>query len=147
MRPLPVPWGLFPRWRATRKQCKRDSVTFERFAKRCCVGKNVSNVALFVLNPMLGSVADDGIMPQPSDDIRALAPSDYSASVMAPDISKVDTDRHLDPGPSPRSFRGEVLRFFMGNSLSDPKHLLIPFIGTVAYVTRAYPLARTGRTA
>jgi hypothetical protein len=50
---------------------------------------------------------------------------------MAPDISKVDTDRRLNSGPSAGSFRDEVLRrIFMGNSLSDPKDLLIPFIGT-----------------
>src|SRR6202035_5827153 len=40
-------------------------------------------------------------------------------AVMAPDISKVDTDRHLDPGPSAWNFRNEVLRrVFHGNSLS-----------------------------
>jgi uncharacterized membrane protein YphA (DoxX/SURF4 family) len=49
---------------------------------------------------------------------------------MAPDISKVDTGRHLDPGPSARNFRDDLMRFFMGNRLSDPKHLLIPFIRT-----------------
>jgi hypothetical protein len=38
---------------------------------------------------------------------------------MAPDISKVDTDRHLNPGPSAWNFRDEVLRrVFHGNSLS-----------------------------
>ena len=30
-------------------------------------------------------------------------------AVMAPDISKVDTDRHLDSGPSAWDFRNEVL--------------------------------------
>jgi len=50
---------------------------------------------------------------------------------MAPDISKVDTDRHLNPGLSVWNFRDEVLRrVFHGNSLSDPKDLLIPFLGT-----------------
>jgi hypothetical protein len=33
---------------------------------------------------------------------------------MAPDISKVDTDRHLDRGPSARNFRHKVLRIFHG---------------------------------
>jgi hypothetical protein len=50
---------------------------------------------------------------------------------MAPDISKVDTDRHLNPGPSAWNFRDEALRrVFHGNSLSDPKNLFIPFIGS-----------------
>jgi hypothetical protein len=29
---------------------------------------------------------------------------------MAPDISKIDTDRHLNPGPSVWNFRDELLR-------------------------------------
>jgi hypothetical protein len=32
-------------------------------------------------------------------------------AVVAPDISKVDTDRHLNPGPSEWDFRDEVLRW------------------------------------
>jgi hypothetical protein len=32
-------------------------------------------------------------------------------AVMAPDISKVDTDRHLDPSRSAWNFRDEVLRW------------------------------------
>jgi hypothetical protein len=40
-------------------------------------------------------------------------------AVMAPDISKVDTDRHLNPRSSALNFRDEVLRrVFHGNSLS-----------------------------
>ena len=43
-------------------------------------------------------------------------------AVMAPDISKVDTDRHLNPGPSVWNFRDEVLRrVFHGNSLSPAR--------------------------
>jgi hypothetical protein len=32
-------------------------------------------------------------------------------AVMAPDISKVDTDRHLDPSRSAWNFRDEALRW------------------------------------
>jgi hypothetical protein len=53
-------------------------------------------------------------------------------ALVAPDISKVDTDRHLNPGTPAWNFRDEVLRrVFHGNkSLSDPKGLLNPFVGT-----------------
>ena len=50
---------------------------------------------------------------------------------MAPNISKVDTDRHLNPGLSAADFCDKVMRrLFMGNSLSDLKDLLIPFVVT-----------------
>jgi hypothetical protein len=53
------------------------------------------------------------------------------SAVMAPDISKVDTDRHLNLRLPARYFCDKVVRrLFHGNSLSDPKDLLIPFIGT-----------------
>jgi hypothetical protein len=53
---------------------------------------------------------------------------------MAPDIPKVDTDRPLDLRASAWYFSDEVLRrLFHGNSLSDPKNLLIPFFGKFAY--------------
>jgi hypothetical protein len=40
-------------------------------------------------------------------------------AVMTPDITKVDTDRHLNPRLPAWNFRDEVLRrFFHGNSLS-----------------------------
>jgi hypothetical protein len=49
---------------------------------------------------------------------------------MAPDIPKVDTDRHPDPGAAAWNFSDEVPRWlFHGHSLSDPKDLLIPVIG------------------
>jgi hypothetical protein len=49
---------------------------------------------------------------------------------MAPDISKVDTDHHLNRGLSAWDFRNEILRrLFHGNSLSEPNQL-IPFPGT-----------------
>jgi hypothetical protein len=51
-------------------------------------------------------------------------------AVMAPDISKVDPDRHLDLGAAEWNFRDKVMRqLFHGNSLSDPKDPLIPFFG------------------
>jgi hypothetical protein len=50
---------------------------------------------------------------------------------MAPNISKIDADGHLNPGLSAWDFRDEMLRrVFHGSSLSDPKDLLIPFIVT-----------------
>jgi hypothetical protein len=40
-------------------------------------------------------------------------------AVMAPDITKVDTDRHLNPGPPAWNFRDEMMRrLFHGDSLS-----------------------------
>src|ERR1700737_258269 len=43
------------------------------------------------------------------------------SAVMAPDIAKVDANRHLHPGLSALDFRDEVLRWlFHGNSLSLP---------------------------
>ena len=51
---------------------------------------------------------------------------------MTPDIPKVDPDRHLDLRAAAWYFSDEVLRgLFHGNSLSDLKDLLIPFIGQV----------------
>src|SRR5580704_7679413 len=64
---------------------------------------------------------------------------------MGPHISKVDTDSNLDPGPSARNFRDEVLRFFMDNSLSDPKHLLSHLWAPSAYVTLADSCASTSK--
>jgi hypothetical protein len=64
-------------------------------------------------------------------------------AVMAPDISKRDTDRHLNPGPSAWDFRDEVLRrVFHGSSLSDPKDLLIPFLSTNLNEACQFPAAR-----
>ena len=52
---------------------------------------------------------------------------------MAPDIAKIDADRHLRLGLSAWNFRDEVLQcFFMGNSLVLREDLLIPFL--VIYV-------------
>jgi hypothetical protein len=52
-------------------------------------------------------------------------------AVVAPDIAKIDPDRHLDLVLSAWNFRDEMLRWLLqGNSLSDPKDLLIPFIVT-----------------
>jgi hypothetical protein len=49
---------------------------------------------------------------------------------MAPDVPKIDADRHLNLGPPDGYFRDELMRwFFHGNSLSNPIDLLIPFIG------------------
>ena len=49
---------------------------------------------------------------------------------MAPDIPKIDPDRHLNLGDAAWNFRNEVFRWlFHGNSLSDPEDLLIPFFG------------------
>ncbi len=51
---------------------------------------------------------------------------------MAPDVPKIDADRHLNLGPPDGYFCDELMRwFFHGNSLSDPKDLLIPFIGNL----------------
>jgi hypothetical protein len=53
---------------------------------------------------------------------------------MAPNISKVDADRHLNPGPSAWDSRDEVLRpVFHGNSLSPIRktwssHFSIPIL-------------------
>ncbi len=56
---------------------------------------------------------------------------------MAPDIPKIDPDRHLNLGNAAWNFRDdEVLRWlFHGNSLSDSKDLLIPFIGKFGEVS------------
>jgi hypothetical protein len=49
---------------------------------------------------------------------------------MAPDIPKIDSDRHPNLSDAVWNFRDELLRWlFHGNSLSDPKDLLIPFFG------------------
>jgi hypothetical protein len=49
------------------------------------------------------------------------------SAVMAPDISKVNADRHLGPGLSVWNFCDEVMCWlFHGNSLSDPKDLAHP---------------------
>jgi hypothetical protein len=51
-------------------------------------------------------------------------------AVMAPDIPKVNPDRHPDPGTAAWYFRDEMLRWlFHGHSLSDSKDLLIPVFG------------------
>jgi hypothetical protein len=51
---------------------------------------------------------------------------------MAPDIPKIDPDRHPNPGDAAWNFRDQVLRwFFHGHSLSDSKDLLIPFFGNI----------------
>src|SRR3984885_4247917 len=51
-------------------------------------------------------------------------------AVMAPDIPKIDPDRHPNLGDAVWNFRDEVLRWiFHGDSLSDPRDRLIPFIG------------------
>jgi hypothetical protein len=48
---------------------------------------------------------------------------------MAPDVPKIDADRHLNLGSPDRYFCNELMRwFFHGNSLSED--LLIPFIST-----------------
>ena len=54
---------------------------------------------------------------------------------MAPDISKIDPDRHPNLGDAAWNFRDdEVLRWlFHGNSLSDLRDLLIPFFGKFAF--------------
>jgi hypothetical protein len=52
---------------------------------------------------------------------------------MAPDIAKVDPDRHLDPGLPAWNFRDEVLRWLLHGQQSlrsDPKDLLISFHST-----------------
>jgi hypothetical protein len=49
---------------------------------------------------------------------------------MAPDIPKIDPDRHPNLGDAAWNFRDEVFQWlFHGNSLSDPRELLIPFFG------------------
>jgi hypothetical protein len=51
---------------------------------------------------------------------------------MAPDIPKIDPDRHPDPGAAAWNLSDEVLRqFFHGHSLSDSKDRLIPVFGKV----------------
>lgn len=45
---------------------------------------------------------------------------------MAPDTSKVDPDCRLDPGPSARNFRDEMLWFVYGEQSFISKDLLIP---------------------
>jgi hypothetical protein len=50
-------------------------------------------------------------------------------AVMAPDVPKIDADRHLNLGPPDGYFCNELMHcFFHGNSLSED--LLIPFIST-----------------
>jgi len=54
---------------------------------------------------------------------------------MAPDIPKIDPDRHPNLGDAAWNFGDEVLRwFFHGHSLSDSKDLLIPFFGKFKFV-------------
>jgi len=51
---------------------------------------------------------------------------------MAPDIPKIDPDRHPNLGDAAWNFRDEVFQWlFHGNSLSDPRELLIPFLGNL----------------
>jgi hypothetical protein len=53
---------------------------------------------------------------------------------MAPDIPKVDSDRHPDPGAAAWNFSDEAPRWlFHGHSLSDPKDLLIPVFGNLLH--------------
>ena len=57
-------------------------------------------------------------------------------AVMAPDIPKVDPDRHPDPGAAAWNFRNEVLRWlFHGLSLLLSEELLIPFFGNLGIRT------------
>jgi hypothetical protein len=64
---------------------------------------------------------------------------------MAPDISKVDTNRHLNQGLPAWYFRNKVLRWLLhGNSLSDPEDLLIPFRGTTGSIFVGQPQPRSG---
>jgi hypothetical protein len=61
---------------------------------------------------------------------------------MALDVPKIDADRHLNLGPPDGYFCDELMRwFFHGNSLSDPKDLLIPFIGTYPETCSTYSLS------
>jgi hypothetical protein len=61
------------------------------------------------------------------DDFAALVES----AVMAPDVSKIDIDRHPDLGLPVWNFRDEVMScLFMGTSLLLEEDLLIPFVGT-----------------
>jgi hypothetical protein len=66
---------------------------------------------------------------------------------MAPDIPKIDPDRHLNLGNAAWNFRDdEVLRWlFHGNSLSDSKDLLIPFIGKFDPVVSQNAVLRESR--
>ncbi|HMF63641.1 MAG TPA: hypothetical protein VK608_06085, partial [Edaphobacter sp.] len=57
-------------------------------------------------------------------------------AVMAPDIPKIDPDRHPNLGDAAWNFGDKVLRwFFHGRSLSDSKDLLIPFFGKFDLLT------------
>jgi hypothetical protein len=57
---------------------------------------------------------------------------------MAPDISKVNADRCLNPELSAGHFCDDVMRcLFYGNSLSDLKNLLIPFRGANHFLATA----------
>ena len=68
-------------------------------------------------------------------------------AVMAPDIPKVDSDRHPDPGAAAWNFSDEAPRWlFHGHSLSDPKDLLIPVFGNSAHVPCRSALADDFRT-
>jgi hypothetical protein len=52
---------------------------------------------------------------------------------VAPDISQIDADRHLELGLPAWDFCDEVLRRLLHGQQSlrsDPKDLLIPFLGT-----------------
>jgi len=52
---------------------------------------------------------------------------------MAPDIPKIDPDRHPRLGDAAWNFRNEVFRWLRhGQCLSDPRDQLIPFFGKVA---------------
>jgi hypothetical protein len=64
---------------------------------------------------------------------------------MAPDIPKIDPDRHPNLGDAAWNFRDEVLRWlFHGNSLSDLRDLLIPFFGKFV-ISVSGRLLTTGR--
>jgi hypothetical protein len=67
---------------------------------------------------------------------------------MAPDISKVDPDRHLGLRAAAWNFSNEVMRrLFHGNSLSDLKDLLIPFFGNYRSCNRrSFPYRFSARS-
>ena len=61
---------------------------------------------------------------------------------MAPDVPKIDPDRHPRLGDAAWNFRDEVFRWLLhGHSLSDPRDLLIPFFGNSALKLPQTPYA------
>ncbi len=62
-------------------------------------------------------------------------------AVMAPDVPKIDPDRHPSLGDAAWNFRDEVFRWlFHGDSLSDPRDRLIPFFGNFSHSLQPGPL-------